>query len=180
MDLQIAAKNIELTPSLRQYVERKIGKFTRHLPSILESKVEIPAEGTRSPQQRFLVRVTVNPKGTVLHGEERAKDLFTAIDRVANVMTRQLEHFKGKLYEKGRGTSPIRGKFGESTVTEEATPEIQIERPVIKPMSVTDATDQLELSEQDFFLFLNAATKEINLLYRRKDGNYGLIQPELS
>ncbi|MFH1015731.1 MAG: ribosome-associated translation inhibitor RaiA, partial [Chloroflexota bacterium] len=95
MDLQIASKNIDMTPALRQYVERKIGKFTRHLSSILESKVEITAEGTKSPQQRFLVRVTVNPKGTVLHGEERADDVFAAIDRVADVMTRQLEHFKG-------------------------------------------------------------------------------------
>lgn len=177
MELQIAAKNIELTPALRQYVQRKIGKFNRHLPGILESKVEITAEGTKSPQQRFLVRVTVNPKGTVLHGEERAEDLFSAIDRVAAVMTRQLEHFKGKLYEKGRGTSIIRGK--KAAAAEETPSEVEIERPVVKPMSVTDATDQLELSGQNFLLFLDPETKEVNLVYKRKDGNYGLIQPEI-
>ncbi len=178
MDLQIASKNIDMTPALRQYVERKIGKFTRHLPSILESKVEITAEGTKSPQQRFLVRVTVNPKGTVLHGEERADDVFAAIDRVADVMTRQLEHFKGKLYEKGRGTSFIRSKT--ETPIAEATPEIEIERPVLKPTSVADATDQLEFSGQTFFLFLNPETKEVNLIYKRRNGNYAVIQPEIA
>jgi len=177
MDLQIASKNIDMTPALRQYVERKIGKFTRHLPSILESKVEITAEGTKSPQQRFLVRVTVNPKGTVLHGEERADDVFAAIDRVADVMTRQLEHFKGKLYEKGRGTSFIRGKT-EAPVTE-ATPEVEIERPVLKPTPAADAIDQLEFSGQDFFLYLNPETKDVNLVYKRKNGNYAVIQPEI-
>jgi len=177
MDLQIASKNINMTPVLRQYVERKIGKFTRHLPSILESKVEITAEGTKSPQQRFLVRVTVNPKGTVLHGEERADDVFAAIDRVTDVMTRQLEHFKGKLYEKGRGTSFVRG--ATETPVIEAVPEIEIERPILKPMSVADATDQLELSGQSFFLFLNPETKEVNLVYKRKNGNYSVVQPEI-
>lgn len=178
MELQIAVKNIDMTPALRQYVQRKIGKFTRHLPGILESKVEITAEGTKSPQQRFLVRVTVNPKGTVLHGEERADDVFAAIDRVADVMTRQLEHFKGKLYEKGRGTSFLRGTT-EAPTTEAATPEVEIERPVLKPTPAADAIDQLELSGQDFFLFLNPETKEVNLVYKRKNGNYAVIQPEI-
>ena len=177
MELQIATKNIEMTPALRQYVERKIGKFPRHLPDILESKVEITAEGTKSPQQRFLVRVTVNPKGAVLHGEERADDVFAAIDRVAAVMTRQLEHFKGKLYEKGRGTSFVRGTT-EAPVAE-VVPEIEIERPILKPMPVADAVDQFELSGQNFFLFLNPETKEVNLVYKRKNGDYAVIQPEI-
>jgi putative sigma-54 modulation protein len=178
MELQIAAKNIEMTPALRQYVQRKINKFPRHLPGILESKVEITAEGTKSPQQRFLVRVTVAPKGAVLHGEERADDVFAAIDRVADVMTRQLEHFKGKRYEKGRGTSFVRGTTETPVI--EATPEIEIEHPVLKPMPIADATDQLELSGQNFFLFLNPETKEVNLAYKRKNGDYAVIQPEMA
>jgi putative sigma-54 modulation protein len=177
MELQIATKNVKMTPTLRQYVQRKIGKLTRHLPSILESKVEITAEGTKSKQQRFLVRVTVNPKGTTLHGEERAEDVFSAIDRAADVMTRQIEHFKGKRYEKGRGTSIARGTTAQAT-PDEAPPGVEIERPILKPMSVSDATDQLEVSGQVFFLFLNPETKEVNLVYKRKNGDYIVIEPE--
>jgi putative sigma-54 modulation protein len=177
MELQMAAKNVEMTPTLRQYIQRKIGKLTRHLPGILESKVEITAESTKSKQQRFLVRVTVNPKGAVLHGEERAEDVFTAIDRAADVMTRQIEHFKGKLYAKGRGTSIARGTTAKTT-PDETTPSVEIERPILKPMSITDATDQFELSGQAFFLFLNPETKEANIVYKRKNGNYAVIEPE--
>jgi len=180
MELQITGKNIELTPAARRYIERKLGKLNRHLPNITESKVEISEEKTKSPQQHFIVRATVAGSGTRLHGEERGKDLFMAIDKVAAIMTRQMEHYKGKLYEKGRGSSFARGKFSQEVETVQPTREVvKVKRFVIKPMSVTEAAEQMELLGHDFFLFLNADTEEINLLYRRKDGNYGLIEPEL-
>ncbi len=180
MELQITGKNTELTPTVRRYVERKLGKLNRHLPGIIESKVEISEEKTKSPQQHFIVRVTVAGRGTRLHGEERGKDLFTATDKVATIMTRQLEHYKGKLYEKGRGSSFARGEFGEEVETAQpAKKVVKVKRFAIKPMSVTEATDQMELLGHEFFLFFNADTEELNLLYRRKDGNYGLIELEL-
>jgi len=180
MELQITGKNMELTPAARRYIERKLGKLNRHLPNIIKSKVEISEEKTKSRQQHFIVRVTVAGSGTQLHGEERGKDLFTAIDKIAAIMTRQLEHYKGKLYEKGRGSSFARGEFSEESELIQPAPEVvKVKRFVIKPMSVTEAANQMELSGHDFFLFFNADTEEINLLYRRKDGNYGLIEPEL-
>lgn len=180
MELQITGTNMELTPAVRRYIERKLGKLSRHLPNIIESKVEISEEKTKSPQQHFVVRVTVAGRGTHLHGEERGEDLFMAIDKVATVMTRQLEHYKGKLYERGRGSSFTRGKLSEEAETAPPKPQVvKVKRFAVKPMSVTEATDQMELLGHDFFLFLNADTEELNLLYRRKDGNYGLIEPEL-
>lgn len=180
MELQITSKNMELSPAVRQYIERKLGKLSRHLPNITESKVEVAEEQTRSPQQHFVVQVTVNSSGILLRSEERGADLFTAIDKVATVMKRQIEHYKGRRYEKRKGSSFARGGFSE-VAAEEQPPKkvVKVKRFIIKPMSVAEAIDQIELLGHDFFLFFNADSKSINLLYRRKDGNYGLIEPEL-
>ncbi len=179
MELQITGKNIELSPAVRSYIERKLGKLNRHLPNIMESSVEIGEEKTKSPQQRFVVQATISCSGTLLRGEGRGENLLTAIDKVAAIMNRQIEHYKGKLYEKGRGSSLARGGFNEA---EESPPQqkvVKVKRFTIKPMSAAEAIDQMELLGHDFFLFFNAETEEINLLYRRRDGNYGLIEPEL-
>ena len=180
MELQITGQNIELSPAVRRYVERKLGRLNRHLPNIVTSRVEIVAEKTKSPQQHYLVQVTLDSGGTLLRGEERGEDLFTAIDKVAAIMDRQIEHYKGKLYEKGRGNSLARSEFMEEVkMTEPSRKVVKVKRFTVKPMSVAEAIDQMELLGHDFFLFFNANTEEINLLYRRKDGNYGLIEPEL-
>jgi len=180
MELQITGKNIDLSPPVRDYIERKLGKLSRYLPSIVESRVEISEEKTKSPQHQFVVRVTAHTSGAPLRGEERGQDLFTAIDKVAEVINRQIEHHKGKLYDKGRGSSFARGKFSEEVEPEQpARNVVKVKRFVVKPMSVAEAIDQMELLGHDFFLFLNADSEELNLLYRRKDGDYGLIKPEL-
>ncbi len=179
MELRITGINLELTPTVRRYIERKLGKLNHHLPNIIESKVEISEEKTKSPRQHYLVRVTVDGSGAVFHSEERGEDLFKAIDKVAATMTRQLEHHKGKLYEKGRGSSLARGKFTEEVEPiNPARKVVKVKRFAVKPMTLAEATDQMELLGHDFFLFFNADIEELNLLYRRKDGNYGLIEPE--
>lgn len=180
MELQITGKNVELLPAVRHHIERKLGKLGRHLPNITEFKVEISEEKTKSPQQHFVVQVTVDSRGTLLRSEERGKDLLTAIDRVAEVMNRQIERYKGKLYEKGRGSSLARSGFSEEVAEEQPLGKVvKIKRFAVKPMSMDEAIDQMELLGHDFFLFFNADNNELNLLYRRKDGNYGLIEPEL-
>ena len=179
MELQVTGKNIEITPALQHQIERKFGKLNRYFPNIPEAKVEVIEEKTKSPQQQFVVRITVTANGTRLHGEERGEDLFQAIDRTAANMSRQLEHHKGKLYEKGRGNSFARSGFDEETEMIKTPKVVKVKRFAVKPMSVNEAAEQMELLEHDFFLFLNSDTEEPNLLYRRKDGNYGLIEPEL-
>ena len=179
MELQITGKNIDLSSAVRRYIERKVGKLSRYLPNITESKVEIFEEKTKSPQQRFVVQVTIDSGGTLLRGEERAEDLFAAIDKVATIMGRQIEHYKGKLYEKRRGSSLARSESSEEIETRPQRKVVKVKRFAVKPMSVAEATDQMELLGHDFFLFFNDDTEKLNLLYRRKDGNYGLIEPEL-
>ena len=178
MELQITGKNIDLSSAVHRYIERKLGKLSHYLPNIIESKAEIFEEKTKSPQQRFVVQVTIDSGGTLLRGEERGEDLFTAIDKVATIMNRQIEHYKGKLYDKGRGNSFTRSKFSEKVETRPQRSVVKVKRFPVKPMSVAEATDEMELLGHDFFLFFNADTEKLNLLYRRKDGNYGLIEPE--
>ena len=176
MELQITGKNIQLTPEVRRYVERKLGRLSRHVPNITESEVEISEEKTKSPRQRFVVQMTIDSKGVLLRSEERGEDPFTAIDRVAAIMNRQIEHHKGKLYDKGRGNS-----LAKSELSEEALPApkvVKIKRFSVYPMAVAEAITQMELLGHDFFLFIDADTERLNLLYRRGDGDYGLIEPE--
>ena len=179
MEMQITAKNIKLTPSVRQHIERKLGKLGRHLPNIIDSKVEISEEKTRSPQQRFVVQVTIDSNSVLLRGEERGEDLFAAVDKVTAIMDRQIERYKGKRYDKGKGSSFARGKLGEEAENSPPGSVVRIKRFAVKPMSVSGAVDQMELLGHDFFLFFNDDTEELNLLYRRKNGDYGLIEPEL-
>lgn len=184
MELQITGKNIELLPAVRSYIERKLAKLNRHLPNIIESRVEVTEEKTKSPQQRYVVQVTVDSKGILLRAEERADDLFAAVDKVVNVMDRQIERFKGKRFNKGRGTSFARGVLSEpeaaAAVVAAPNRVTRVKRFAIKPMSVDEAIEQMELLGHDFFLFFNPEVKELNLVYRRHDGNYGLIHPELT
>jgi putative sigma-54 modulation protein len=177
MELQITGKNIELAPNVRQFIEKKLGKLERHLPNIMEFKVEISEEKTKSPQQHFVVQVTLDSNGTLLRGVERGEDLLQAVVKVAAVMNRQIEHYKGKLYEKGRGSSLARSEFEEEVPPPRKV--VKVKRFAVKPMSVAEAIDQMELLGHDFFLFFNADSEELNLLYRRQDGDYGLIEPEL-
>ena len=108
MELQIASKNMEISPAVRNYVQKKIGKLTHYLPDITEAKVEIHEENTKSPQHRFTAQVTLNSKGVLLRGEERGERVRVAVDAVADVLARQIERYKGKLHDKGRGVSLAR------------------------------------------------------------------------
>lgn len=187
IDLQMTGKNIELTPEIRRYVQLKLSKMNRHLPNILKADVEIFEQKTKSPQHHFVVQVTVDSAGTLLRGEETAEDLFTAIDKVAAVMNRQIERYKGRLIDKARTPessvrTELRKEFEavETAEEEPAVPEklVKVKRFSVKPMPITEAIDQMELLGHDFFLFINDDTEQYNLVYRRKDGNYGLIEPE--
>ena len=184
MELEVFGKNLEVSEAIQDYVQKKVGKLARYLPQLGEAKVEIREERTKSPQHRFTVQVTLNSKGTLLRSEEKGENVYTAIDAVTEVLTRRIERYKGKLYKKGRGVSLARqtGALERATADEEAEvlPKVvRIKRFVVKPMSVTQATEQMELLSHDFFLFVNTDNDALSLLYRRKNGDYGLIEPGL-
>jgi putative sigma-54 modulation protein len=180
MKLQIIAKNnVEVSETIQAYVEKKISKLGRYLPTIDEGKVEICREGTKLPEQRFTVQVTLDSRGVLIRAQEKSKDMRTAIDKVVDVLSKRIERYKGKLYDKSRGISFARqGAAIEEEEIEAPKTVVKTKRFLVKPMTVDEAISQMELLGHNFFLFLDADTERLNLLYRRDDGNYGLIEPE--
>ena len=179
MELRITKKNLELTPPVRAYVEKKLSRLGHHFSAVTDCEVVLTEEKTKSRHNRFVTEVTANAKGTLLRAEERGDDLYNAIDRAAKVMKRQMDRYKGKLYEKNRGNSPLKVQVVPQVTEEKITFKVvKVKRHIVSPMSVTEAREQMELLGHDFFLFLNSSNQEVNVLYRRRDGDYGVIEPE--
>ena len=179
MELQFITKNnADLTEEMQEYARKKIGKLIRYLPTIDEGKVEIYREDTKSPDQRLTVQVTLDSKGDLIRAQEKGDDIRTAIDKVVDVLTTRIKRYKGKLYDKGRGISPIRQGMEIPEESELPRKVVRTKHFLVKPMSVDEATSQMELLGHDFFLFVNAENDKVNLIYRRKDDNYGLIEPD--
>ncbi len=170
MELNITSKGVELTKGETRLIERKLGKLDRHFDGIIETKIEITEETTKSRQHRFLVRASVSGSSTKLHGEERGETVLAAVDKVSKIMQRQVEHHKGKLREK-KG-------MADSPAIEEDQPQYIVKQLDVKPMQLAEATDQMELLGYEFFFFYNTDSEKLSLLYKRKDGNYGLIEPQ--
>ena len=185
MELVIKAKNMEVEKGAREYIRSKLNKLERHLPDITEVKVELVQEMTKSAENRFVAQVTINSHGTLLRAEERASTIYAAIDIVVDVLNRQCERFKDKLYRSRRRISPFRRELAAEEVPEERVEEseskiVKVKRFPVKPMTPEEAAEQMELLSHDFFIFFNPEINRFSVLYRRGDGNYGLIEPELA
>jgi putative sigma-54 modulation protein len=184
MELTIKGKNMEVTDRLHDYVHKKIGKLDRYLPTISEAWVELSVEGARAAQHRQVCQVTLRSNGTILRAEERSDDIFTSIDTVLAKMYRQIARYKGKRQNRWRGAGmsaePVPLDLDEAELeAEEEGAIVRSKRFAMTPMNAEEALEQMELLGHDFFVFFNADAGEVNVLYRRKDGNYGLLQPEL-
>ena len=185
MKLTIQAHNLELTDYLRQYVEKKIGRLERYLPDIDEARVELREEKTRSAKDRAVAQVTIRVRGTILRAEERSGDMFASIDAVTDKLERRIERFKGKRARNSKRAVSQAAAVYEAVLAPEVEETtlgtvVRTKRFEIYPMSVDEAIEQMELLGHDFFVFLNADEGAVNVVYRRRDGNYGLLQPELA
>jgi putative sigma-54 modulation protein len=183
MELTIKGKNLEVTDRLHEYVERKMGKLDRYLPTISEARVELSVEDTKAAQHRQVCQVTVRSNGVILRAEERSDDMFNAIDTVLDKMYRQIARYKGKRADRWRGTGvtaePLPAE-AEPEGEDETTNIVRKKRFSMAPMQPEEAIEQMELLGHDFYVFYNADEGATNVLYRRKDGDYGLLQPELA
>lgn len=185
MNIVIRGKKIEVASEVQVYISTKLEKIDRILPSVMEAKVEISREKAKDPSNRYVVQVTVNSNGTLIRAEEREADLYAAIDAAADVILRQARRFKDRFYLKRRRSGRRKrelASFVESfpiEMEEEQLPDnvVRSKSFNIKLMTPAEATEQMELLGHDFFIFLNARTNQVNVLYRRKDGYYGLIEP---
>jgi len=182
MQVVIKGRNVEITDRLKAYVEKKVNRLTRYLPTIEEARMELTVHQARSAQDRQVAQLTIRDRGTILRAEERSNDLSASIDAVMDKMYRQIMRYKGKQH-RGRpqtrqAEEPLEELLEMEPYEEESHRIVRIKRFPTPPMDEEEAIEQMELLGHDFFVFLNAESGEINVLYRRRDGDYGLIIPE--
>ena len=175
----VRGKNIEITPSLREYVEKRVGKVTKYFENVGDITVLLTVS-----KGRHIVEVTVPVQGGILlRGEEATMDMYTSIDLVVEKLERQIHKQKTKLARRFRNNG-----FKAEALQVPAVPEkqeddeeykvVKTKRFIVKPMDVQEAIMQMNLINHDFFVFRDAKTEAVNVVYRRKDGKYGLIDPE--
>jgi putative sigma-54 modulation protein len=178
VDVSVFTRNMEMTPHLSEYVDQKVEKLDRYLPSIDEARMDLTVENTRSAAHRQVAQLTVRVRGKILRAEERTQDMFTSIDAVLDKMYRQIARYKGKRQDR---VHVIAEEFVTGEAVEETTGEIvRVKRFDVLPMVPEEAIEQMELLGHSFYIFLNADEGAINVVYKRGDGNYGLLQPELA
>ncbi len=179
MQINVTAKGVDTPPDLKEIVERRLEKLSKLLKRI--DTVDITC---RRERQWRVVEIMINANGLLVRGEDRAIDVRSAVDNLLDKLERRIKKSRSKLVEHYR--------FHPETQVawESALPEMEAEGPAsepelvrskrftVKPMTPEEAASQMELVEHDFFVFQNAETDQVNVIYRRKDGNYGLIEPE--
>ena len=176
MNFIISGKNIEVTPGLKDSVISKLGKLERYFTPDTEIIVTLIVE-----KDRQKIEVTIPVKGDIIRSEQTSTDMYVSIDLVEEVIERQLRKYKNKLIARHQEGGTFKQEFFEEEPAIDSNDEIQIVRTKkfgIKPMFPEDACVQMELLGHDFFVFSNAETEEVNVVYKRKNGTFGLIEPE--
>jgi putative sigma-54 modulation protein len=177
MQINIRGKNLEITPALQDYVGKRLSKLEKYLDDAhTEAQVTLSVA-----KENHIVDVTISIGGLLLRGEESTQDMYASIDLVVDKLERQMHKYKTRINRKLRqtGLKELNEQYLNKKRDEEEKDPIIVrtKRFVMKPMPVEEALLQLNLLGHDFFVFTNAETEEINVLYKRKDGNYGLIGP---
>ncbi len=183
-NVDVQTRNMEMTDAIHDYVANRTKRLERHLQQIDDVRVELTyLKSARSANDRFNAEITVRGKNLLLRAEQRADDLHAAFDTALDKMDRQVERYKGKHY-RGRGDGRSAAEAAEQIMddeTGELTPLIAKRKQfTLYPMNEEEAIIQMrELEHDNFFVFYNAETSKINVLYRRRNGSYGLIEPEV-
>ncbi|MBO8129089.1 MAG: ribosome-associated translation inhibitor RaiA [Peptococcaceae bacterium] len=173
MRVKVRGKNIEVTGALRDYVEKRLSKLEKFFANFGEVQVTLEIE-----KDTHRVEVTVPVDGIILRGEEATQDMYASVDLVVDKLEKQVEKYKGRLAKRVRVNPAPAAQDNE--LEEEPLPVVKTKRFAMKPMPVDEAILQMNLLGHNFFVFTNAETNEVNVVYKRRDGNYGLIEPEFS
>lgn len=183
MKFNIRGNNLEVTPALREYAEKKLSRLERYFDTPVEAEVYVSLAVQRDEHK---VEVTVPLPGLLIRAEEARDDMYASIDLVVEKLERQIRKYKTKVNRKFRQEGSLRSQWmdtgaknGAADREESDTPEVvRIKRFSLKPMDVEEAILQMDLLGHNFFVFSNMDTNRINVVYRRRDGRYGLIEPE--
>jgi len=191
MQLTVHGRHLEVTDWIRQYIEKKVDRIQRYLPQIQELRAELTQSETRAAADRYTAQITVWANGQILRAEESTSDIFASIDATIDKMAKQVQRFKGRRFQSRRRASAAASMEAEMNalepVVEEMEPDaafdgniIRRKQFVLEPMNEEEAMEQMELLGHDFFIFFNPDTNTVNVIYRRRDGNYGLLQPTIA
>jgi putative sigma-54 modulation protein len=187
LKIEVVARNMEVTDRIQDYVTKKAAKLDRYMNDIEEVKVELAyVKSARSAIDRQVAQITVRGRRALLRTEERSDDIFAAFDTAMDKMQRQIERLKGKR-QRGRGDGRSAAEVVVEPPVEKQAEEIAAS-PIMRrktfnlpPMNEAEALEQMRMVGHDnFFIFFNMETNAINVLYRRRDGTYGLIEPKIS
>ena len=177
MKFIIIGKNLDVTEGLKEAVESKLGKLERYFTPDTEIHVTLSVQ-----RERQKIEVTIPVKGGIIRSEQQSSDMYVSIDLVEEVLERQLRKYKNKLVAKHQEGTNFTPSFydAEDTADDSDIKIVRTKKFGIKPMYPEDACVQMELLGHDFYVFCNAETDEVNVVYKRKNGSYGLIEPEFS
>ncbi len=178
MRLQVKGKNVEVSDSLKTYAQQKLGKLDKHLNDAARLELELAVEKNPSISENQIAEATVWTKGPVLRARETSADMRASIDLLVEKLERQARRYRDK-----RRRGPVRGAQNADARRVDSEPDesriVKTKQFPVKPMTAEEAVLQLELVGHDFFVFQNVETDDVNVLYRRRDGNYGLIEPQV-
>jgi putative sigma-54 modulation protein len=178
MRLQVKGKNVEVSASLKEYAEEKLGKLGRHLDDATTLEVELAEERNPSISDRQVAEATVWTKGPILRARESSEDMKASIDLVADKLERQVKRYREKRQRRQAARNTVQHLPGEPIGANAGEPLIvKTKQFAVKPMTPEEAVLQLELIGHDFFVFRNVESEDMNVVYRRRDGNFGLIEP---
>ena len=172
MNIILTGRHLEVTPALKNYVEKKVKRFNRYLSNISEAIVTISVE-----KYRHKVEVLLKVNGVLIQAEGVTSEVYSSIDEVAEKLGRQIKKYKEKLVSHRKSEGKASSVTPEAIGTIEAGRIIKNKRFELKPMSPDEAVMQMDLLDKNFFIFTNDNSGDINVIYRRRDGNFGLIEP---
>lgn len=181
MRLQVKGKNVEVSDSLKLYAQEKLGKLDKHLNDAARLELELAVEKNPSIAASQIAEGTIWTKGPVLRARESSPDMRASIDMLVEKLERQARRYRDKRRPRsGARTSSVAEAEPTPTLQDEESPVIvKTKQFAVKPMTPEEAVLQLELIGHDFFVFQNAETSDVNVVYRRRDGDYGLIEPQI-
>jgi len=193
MQVTVTGRNVELTPALKEYLTEKLQRSQKHFDHALLATALLSVAKNPSVAQNQTAEVTIKLNGSVIRGEESTENMYASIDLVADKIERQLRKYKTRYYQKGNksksknGSNPV--DVGaqldyDIVVAQEVAEEgflpkiVRSKRFTLKPMPAEEACKHMDLLGHDFFMFINSDSNQVNTVYHRRDGNYGLIEPE--
>jgi putative sigma-54 modulation protein len=184
MQLLVHGRNVEVNDWIREYVDKKVGKLERFLPQVNDARIELTQNTTRAAEDRYTAQITLWANGQILRAEESTSDILASVDATVDKMSRQIRRVKGRRDQRRRASAAVNAQADiTATMIEESPDEEEVGHIIrrkefaLEPMDEEEAVAQMELLGHDFFVYYDMDAKAVNVVYRRRDGQFGLLQP---